>query len=281
MARHRTSYDEPGALDEILELLSLVFPFFREQERAARKLGLRWERCSTPFVFRESGRAVAHVGVLEMPLVTGEGALTAGSVHAVATHPERRRRGHFRSIMEELLPWCDARYETLQLCTDNPEYFEGFGFRPVAEHVFGAPATRASMSRGVERLDDVVLLERLLAARDPVSRRLGVRDRDVFLFNEARHTLHYAPDLDAILSFDVEDGVLKLWDVVATRIPGLEPIVARIPAPFDRVEVHFAPDRLDAALEPVPDPGGDGVLMARGPYPPEGEPFKLPVTARC
>lgn len=47
----RTSYEDSNVLAGVLDLLALVFPSFREQEKAARRLGLRWEECSTPFAF--------------------------------------------------------------------------------------------------------------------------------------------------------------------------------------------------------------------------------------
>jgi hypothetical protein len=36
------------------------------------------------------------------------------------------------------LAWCDDRFETLELGTANPEYYEPFGFRVVPEHRFRA-----------------------------------------------------------------------------------------------------------------------------------------------
>lgn len=151
----------------------------------------------------------------------------------------------------------------------------------------GAPARApalAAPSSPAAKLGDPALLRQLLAVRDPVSRVLGTRDRDVFLFNEARHGLHYAADIDAALSFDVEDGILKLWDVVSPRMPTLEEILARVPAglDFEGVEVHFTPDRLGSVeLEPVLESRDEDVIMARGPYPVEGKPVKLPATVRC
>lgn len=282
MTGYRQSYhDAPALIGEVLELLATVFPGFREQERAARELGLRWEACSTPFVYRHHGRVVAHVGVLEVPLVMDGEEVTVGSVHGVATHPEYRRRSYYRAIMEELLPWCDARYPTLHLTTDNPEFFTPFGFRIVDEFRFEADVAGTPERRRAEPLPEPGTLHRLLAERDPVSHVLGTRDRNVFLFNEARHALHYAKDIDAVLSYDLVGERLVLMDVVATTMPSLAEITARVGGGFDHVEVHFAPDRLGAKLRAVPESTEEDVLMARGPYLPAGRAFKLPLTVRC
>ena len=283
---HRQRYsDSPALVAEVIDLLSAVFPFFREQEKAARRLGLRWEECSTPFVYRENGTIVSHVGVLRVPLVLDGTETIVGSVHAVATHPEHRRRGYYRSLLDEVLEWCEQTgLHTLHLCTDNPEFFEPFGFRIIEEHHFvgGAPSQSESPTKLTELVDETIL-RRLLEARDPVSHLLGTRDRDVFLFNEARHQLQYAEDLDAVLSFDVEHGVLKLWDVVSARMPRLDDLLPHLPGDFEAIEVHFTPDRLGdgITLYPVVESRETDVLMARGAYPVEGKRVKLPATVRC
>jgi hypothetical protein len=116
-----------------------------------------------------------------------------------------------------------------------------------------------------------------------VSERLGiVRDRAIFLFDTSTWPLSYAADLDAVLAYAVRDRTLRLYDVVATRMPSLAQVLAQVPEEYDRVEVYFTPDRLAADLAPEPHVvGGDEILMVRGPWPIEGEPFMLPVPARC
>lgn len=204
------------------------------------------------------------------------------NLHGVATHPEHRRRGFFRALMDEALAWCEARYPAQQLCTDNPEYFEPFGFRVVPEHRFRAAAPPSRGNAPVtERLRDRRTLHRLLASREPVSSLFGSRDRQVFLFNQARSPLYYASDLDAVFVWEVEGDALRIDDVVAETMPPLDEIAARAPGAFQRVELAFAPDRVAAETTPIPEPLDEDVLMVRGPYPVEGALFKLPPSARC
>ena len=114
-----------------------------------------------------------------------------------------------------------------------------------------------------------------------MSRRLGVRpERDVFLFDTGTMALPYAEALDAIVVYSVKDGVLRLLDVVAPRMPSLDEVCASIPEPYERVALYFAPDGLGAGdLEAEPY-RLDDFLMVRGPWPVDG-PFMLPPTARC
>lgn len=284
--RHRRDYaKDPTLLARVFELYEHPWPGMTARAEGARRWGMRWE-VSTPFVVCEGPRVLSHVGVLELNLVVEGRPMLVGGIHAVATHPDHRRRGHSRVLMEEALAWCDARYGTL-LLTGEPELYDRYGFRSVPEHRFAADR-RGSGGSGLRLLDrasdaDGELLLRLLDARAPVSRRLGiVRDRAIFLFDTALWPLHYAAALDAVVAYSVKEGKLRLFDVVAERMPSLESVLALVPEPFERVEVYFTPDVVGGdGLVPEPHPLGlDDHLMVRGPWPVEG-PTMLPVPARC
>ena len=278
--------DDPTLLSRVYELYEHPWPGMGARSESARGWGMRWEE-STPFLFCEGERVLAHVGVLEMNLVVAGRPMLVGGIHAVVTHPDHRRRGLSRALMEEALAWCEARYGTL-LLTGEPELYDRYGFRSVPEHRF-AGKKGGSGGRGLRLLDrksgyDGEILLRLLDARAPVSERLGiVRDRAIFLFDTALWPLHYAEDLDAVVAYSVKQGTLRLYDIVAERMPGLGAVLARIPEPFERIEVYFTPDRVGGQdLVPEPHPLGlDDHLMIRGPWPVEHEPSMLPVPARC
>ncbi len=289
-ARYRRCYaDEPGLLERVFSLLDLAFAGLSAHARAIEAFDVRWDRISTPFVLADGGDVLAHVGVLEMPMVVDGREMPVGGVHAVCTHPEHRSRGHFRAVMTEVLAWCDERYAAILLCGDR-ELYERFGFHFLEESRFlgaarrsvDAPNELAMRRLDLMRAEDLRLLNRLLAERAPASRRLGVvRERDVFLFNQATEPLCYAEDLDAVLCFEVDDGTLRLHDVVATQIPALQQIVDRVDAPIEHVEVYFSPDQLDASLTAESHVlGGDGWIMTRGVFPYGRHELMLPSTAR-
>jgi GNAT superfamily N-acetyltransferase len=277
-------------------LLETVWPGFARREAAGRRLGCRWERISTPFV-RTDGEGpeapvVAHVGVLEVPVLVEGRPVRAGGVHAVATHPDHRGRGHARALLETAVDWAAPRYDVLVLTTEIPALYESVGFRAVPEHRFHAPWRRPEpRGRPLRLLDredarDVERLGRLLAARDPVSERLGIRsEKDVFLFDEALRPLRVSDDLDAVASLEVRGETLHVWDVLASRLPPLEEVLARVPEPFGAVVLHLAPDRLApaAAFEARTPWTEDEVdlLMVRGPFAAERTPFAWPRSGRC
>ncbi len=287
----RRSYaDGPGLLERVFSLLELAFPGLSAHARALEPLGLRWDQVSTPFLVTDGDQPLAHVGVLEVPMVLDGCERLVGGIHAVCTHPNHRRRGYFRLAMDEALAWCDERYATTLLIAGDSELYEPFGFRVVRESRFVAPACRSANTpdrQRLRRLDldqpaDLRLLHRLLDERAPVSRRLGVvREHGVFLFTQAKQPMWYAEDLDAILCLEIADATLHLRDLVATRIPTLQEVIDRIDSPLERVEVYFTPDQLNAPLAPEPHVvDGDSLLMVRGEFPRPHSDVMLPSTAR-
>ncbi|MFH1279969.1 MAG: GNAT family N-acetyltransferase [Candidatus Eisenbacteria bacterium] len=281
--------DQPELAEGLFDLLDVVFPGVKGGAQEIRALGAPWESVSTPFVHVEGGRVVSHVGVIELPLVIHGEPVMVGAVHAVSTHPDHLRRGHYRRVMEELLADSAGRFGTLVLTTEHPEYFEPFGFRRVRECRFHGTLSSPGGRGGLRRVDpmdpeDNALLHRLLGTREPVSEVLGVvKEKAIFLFNESHRPLHYARDLDALICMEIHEGKLGLFDVVAPKIPSLEEIVSRVPERLRGTAVHFTPDRLGFPLEPVPglfEHGGPSHFMVRGPFAPEGEPFALPRSAR-
>ena len=286
----RRSFSEDTALSEqLFELLDSVFPGVREVAQNARALRASWESVSTPFVCFEQGRAVSHVGVIELSLVLRGVIVKVGSIHGVATLPSYRHQGLFRKTMEAALEHCASRYETLILTTEHPEYFEPFGFRVVREQVFTASVNSEGSVDGFRLIDstvddDIALLHRLLETRLPVSNVLGVvNEKAVFCFNEGSRPLHYAKDLDVIVCMEIEGTLLKLFDIVGPGIPTLAQIAERLPDHIDEVEICFSPDRLavDATATPyLLDHDGPSYFMVRGPFSSEGDAFTLPRSAR-
>lgn len=286
---HRRSYAvSPSLRSHVWSLLDAVFPGFPATVDAASRLGLCWESCSTPFILEKRGRVLSHVGVLEMTFVLYGAERSTAIVHAVATHPEYRRRGYYRAVMTEALAWCDERYESVLLNTGQPELYEPFAFRVVPESRFVIPWREDPGGRGVRPIrydsrQDVELLRALLQNREPVSRRFGVvRETQAFAFNETRRPPHYAEALDALVCMELSDAVLQIYDVVARRMPTLREIMALIHRPVTRVECYLTADQLDAGLTPERHVlFGDEFLMVRGPFPPEGKPLMLARPARC
>lgn len=290
----------PAVEPRLLALLGRVWPAIPPAVARADALGFSWAAVSTPFVHYEAGRAVAHVGVIELPLVIGGRQRMVASIHGVCTDADRRGRGHARALMEAALAHCRVRYGTVVLTTVIPEFYaRHFGFRVVPEHAFVRPLPVTTPSVGGRRLSetaqDAALLTRLLAQRVPVSERLGSLDAaTVFVFalllgwGDFSRAYHHAA-FDVVTVHEVVGRTLVLYDVLGAVIPPMPDLLHAVGAEIDRVVTLFVPDRLGPGFRAeLWDPAraqalGDASfagLMARGALMTGVEAFMLPLTAR-
>jgi ribosomal protein S18 acetylase RimI-like enzyme len=292
----------PSLDPALAALLGRVWPRVPGAVARAAALGFAWTDVSTPFVRREGGRTVGHVGLIELPLVLGGRPIHVGSIHAVCTDPEHRRRGIAHALMAEAMTEADRRFETVILTTVIPEFYTRFGFRVVREHAFTHPLAsrpgRPPISGGGRRLEareaDARLLRRLLGGRAPVSLLGGSVEAGVvfvvalLLIWGDLARVHHHEALDLITVHEIRGGELALHDVVGAEIPPLETIVRAIGGDVSRVRAYFAPDRLGGEWTAEPwdqeraAEHGDvwyDALMVRGPWPIDGA-FMLPPLSR-
>jgi len=275
---------DPTLEDRVFDLLETWFEGISKRRRQSALLGASWAHCSIPFVREKKGQLVSHVGLLDMPFVIDGKSQTLGGIHGVCTLESERRQGHFRVIMEELLDYCEDRYETLELGTENPEYYEPFGFRIVPEHRFRAEIVPIRGHAGFRPFDaerDLETLDRLLSERVPISGRIGVEnEHQVFKFTNGADDLHYSEALDCFAVCEVEESRLSLLDIVAREIPPLDELLAQFEEPIDAVEFYFTPDRFDVETTPEVYRWDSDYYMVRGAFELERERFMIPPTAR-
>jgi hypothetical protein len=258
----------------------------------ARAWGADWCDRSEPFVRFDGAEAIAHVGVLEVPVVLDGRAVTLAGIHAVCTHVAHRGRGHLRGTMLRALEWVDRRYEAAILWANDPAIYGRFGFVARAESVFRARVGSLGDERRVRVLSldnptDLALLRARIESRAPVSRTCGTKDSDwlylinLALWGSSAPTIALAAELDAIVVYELRDRVLRLYDVIARSMPTLDTLLPFMGGGFDSVDVFFTPDALDApTLEAMPTPLVD-FLMVRGDVLTSSAPFAISPLSHC
>jgi predicted N-acetyltransferase YhbS len=285
---------DPGARERTYDLFDEIWPGMSKAILAAERIGARWQDLSTAFVAWDGPRAIAHAGVIEIPLMIDGVKTTVSGVHAVCTRLEHRGRGHSRRLVTEALAHAATRTRTSILGSGDRKLYLRYGFRTIPQTLFEAPVPSAPAGGEPFRPmsesspEDVRILRRLLAQRAPLSRTLASVDPGwLFIIDEMLATrgrfkrIHYAPDLDVAAAYEVSGRSLRLYDVVGSRIPALVELTRRIGGGFDRVELHFTPDSIDAPGAVPFESTIDDELMAIGPFAPEGRPLVLPPLARC
>ena len=215
-------------------------------------------------------------------------ALTQGTIWAgVLVRWANVARGF---LMEELLEYCEGRFETLELGTANPEYYEPFGFRIVPEHCFVAKIpSSCSGAEGFRPFDlsldgELTRLDRLLTERTPVSHVAGVvNELDIFKFSQGRSDLHYCRELDCFAVFERIESRLALYDVIARELPPFDRLLSALSftvGSVDEVGFYFSPDRFDVDARPELFRYDDDHFMVRGPFGIESDHFMIPRSSR-
>ncbi len=275
-------------------MFDLLWDIFEIDLRSLAWLGA-WHEGYRAFSWMDGEVIAANVSSRPLPLVIGGRAVEAGQIHAVATRPEYRRRGLFKDLMGRVLDDADRRFECLLLYTEIPELYRPFGFRPLPEHRFrgrliaDSTAHKSSPRHELSLAEpaDLGTLRRIFARRRPVSRHLGLcGNEDVFLINALAHPgwrLAWLKDDDAVVVWDRVDGLTRLHDIVASRMPATSSVTAAIEItgnPAQEIEVLFPPDLLAGSFTPVPHlPEDNDILCVRGPFAIKGTKFMLPLTA--
>jgi GNAT superfamily N-acetyltransferase len=248
-----------------------IWPQMSTRIEAARKLGVHWEAVTTPFVWVEENRALAHVGVIAHPLrLLGENRLVAG-IHAVCTDPDARGRGLGRRCMDAALAWIDERFDLVKLSTTIPAFYGRWGFSVVPTHRFVAQRAGGAGPARPATLDDTARICALLSSRTSTSDVYATRDPgwlpiiDLALQRRLPEGVFVVPQRDFLVVARQQGEILHLDDVVGPELPGLEDVLAAIPFRFERVVYGFTPDRFDPGARP--EPTEEGAMQVRGAWP--------------
>jgi GNAT superfamily N-acetyltransferase len=248
-----------------------------------------WDEAYTPFSFFDRGRVVASVCIYLLDAVIEGRSTRLAQISGVGTLPQLRRKGLNRELTEIGLEWARGRHEGLFLFADEDAvpYYERCGFAPLVEHIEELPLTPQSARPGARRLelDDTNILQRIYdyaQRRAPVSDRFSVLNAKLVMFHVLNGLGQHAyeiPDLDCIAFFERTGGRVRLFDILAERIPTLDEI-----APYLANEesctlaCHFHTSKLEA-------PGAKSVVLSgnnchtRGTFPVDRPVF--PYTSRA
>jgi len=275
-------------------LLEESFPGMKSNISRCEILGFPW--ASKPFFKEEKGEVLAHVGFLEYPMLIEGQWHKAGALHAICTKATHRGRGLASQLIQEVLKWAKDQYEFVVLFTEIPKFYEQLSFKSVQEYRFHLTCKRPSGTKSLQPLtfpDNNDLFLRCFQNRSPVSNRLWVKDtgtlasyNTLFATFPIYWSLNYSPAIDGILSYQLEDKTLHLFDIIASEIPSLDMILDHIPAAIDEIYFYFSPDLLTnaAIAEPVccdkKNMDFSGYLMAHGNWP-KCKPFMISPLSRC
>jgi len=251
-------------------------------------LGFPW--ASRTFLKEEHGEILAHVGYLEYPMLIGGRQCKAGALHAISTKASHRGQGLSSELIRLVLTWAKDRAEFVVLFTEIPQFYERLSFQVIQEYRFHLPTPHSKGSKALKPLSvphDNALFIRSFEQREPASNVQWVKDdgtiasyNTLFATYPTFWSLHYSPSSDAILSFEIKDKTLHLYDIIARKLPSLESILDHLPEAIDQIYFYFSPDRFTNAAEAKPYLFDNGHFMVHGNWP-SLEPFMISPLSRC
>jgi len=269
-------------------LLDQSFPGMKVNVSRCESIGYPW--ASKPFLKEEGNEVLSHVGFLDYPLIINGREYKTGGLNAVCTRTSHRGLGFASELIQQALSWAKEHYECVLLFTEIPQFYETNSFRKIQEYRFHLPCPHAKGSQLLKPLispnDDVLFFD-YFNNRSALSNYIWLKDNGTIASFNAFFTtfptywsLYYCSSIDAILSFEIKDRTLHLYDVIASKLPSLESILDHIQSEIDHIYFYFSPDRFTVSAVPEPYLFDNSYLMVHGNWP-LVQPFMIPPLARC
>jgi len=248
-----------------------------------------WDHAYTPFSYFDGDRVVASVCLYLLDAVLDGRKTRVLQISGVGTRPELRRRGLNRELTEIGLERMAGRHEGVFLFSDEDAvpFYARCGFTPIEEFVEVAPVPSVRPREGLVKLDpgrtaDRDLIHDRARRRAPISNRFAVMNPRLVMFHALytlRQRAYAVPELDCVVFFARENGVFRLFDVLAEEIPPLDALYPYVADDSDeRIELHFPADLVapgSTTLEPLTG----NLPFVRGAFP--VDPAVFPFTARA
>lgn len=211
-----------------------------------------WNEDYTAWLLEDGADIVASVGVTRMRLALGGELRDGYQLGAVATHPERRGRGHSRVLLDAVLADVGAAPVLLFANERVLDFYPRFGFHAVGQRRFAADLALGPAASPARRCDvaDAAAREALaaLCAGAVVNdAAFGARD----YYSTLLWHLTYRPiraywlaDGDAVAAVEQDGDTLIVHDLIARRPFDLAAALPSvIGAPIAHIEFGFQPHR--------------------------------------
>lgn len=217
-----------------------------------------WDYAYTPFSYFDAGQVVSSVCVYSLKVVIEGKPTRLAQVSGVGTLPAWRRQGLNRRLTEHALEWARDAHQAVFLFadTDAIPFYTACGFTPLDEFVEVAQATPVTRRSGAVKLDPADeahrdRIYRYATRRTPVSDKLGVLSPKLFAFHclyTLKDRVYEIPDLESLVCYERVDDCVKIFDIVAERMPTFQQLYPYIAHRGDReIEFHFNTDKLGLA----------------------------------
>ena len=245
-----------------------------------------WGDSYDPHSIVIDGKVVSNVSVNRTDFVVGGRRYKVLQLGTVMTAPEYRGRGLGRAIMEELeREYADADGVYLFGNDSVVNYYPKFGFRPGRELEYRKSVAQTGENRAVQvKMDGPEGWNRLTEAMAKSTFREGCPMVDnpglIFFYVSQfmQEAVYHLPTLDAWAVAELDDGVLRLYNVFADASVSIDAVAEAFGAEVKTLVLGFAPETADGwELGELREE--DCNFFVRGPFFEEFEGRKLRIPA--
>ncbi len=214
-----------------------------------------WDEAYTPFSYFEGDEVVSSLCLYLLDAVIEGRETKLAQISAVGTRESDRGKGLNRELTERALEWAEGKHEGVFLFADEDAapFYERTGFRSIEEFLEILPAEEVSPRGGAVNLDagskdDLAKIHDFALRREPISDRLSIGNAKltawhaIYMLDDAYHEI---PELDCLVAFDRKGERLRVYDIIAEKMPEWRHLHPFIADAADReVEFHFHTDKL-------------------------------------
>jgi hypothetical protein len=188
------------------------------------------------------------------------------------------------------LQWAEKQYAFIILFTEIPQFYEKLSFQNIQEYRFHLTCKREKGSKSLRPVispQDKAFFSSFFLHRAPLSNCLWVKENgDIAAFNTLFATyptfwsLYYSPSINGMISYEIKNKTLHLYDIISRELPSLDLILDHLPTAIDDIYFYFSPDRFTNAAVPEPYLYDHGHFLVHGNWP-STKPFMIPPLSRC
>lgn len=251
-----------------------------------------WNDDYFPYTFFHKDQAIANVSAFPLPMKINGTNIKCLGIQSVMTDPDYRKNGLMKTLFKKMVDDLERTYHGAFLFTSSPELYTPFGFKVIKQHYFKIDFNKQSIKQeaNLKKLEPLTELEHMKILTEVFNRRVPLSKQfaplsyiHCFYFNlynpSIYEKVYFIEELETIIVFEVEDGTLRIFDIIGERIPTIEELCSYIPDVIGTVEFYFNPDVFNIegikAIEYVTE----NKLMARGSFQLDNQHLIMPLTA--
>lgn len=217
----------------------------------------------------DGDRVVANASINHLTVLIDGEEYHAIQIGTVMTHPDYRKRGLGKQLMEAIYKDYDEVCDFYYLFGNDFAYdfYVKLGFTPVQEHTFTLPYTGYKQAKAdsirqlsLDNPKDEALIKRVAKNKRFLSRDFAIKGEQHLLLFYMLYVytdeVYYIEEHDAIVVYELEEGILNIVDVLCEKdfpVNQLIPYIAT--EDVQQVTFQFTPNiqREDMVIEELHD----------------------------